>query len=65
MKYIVLRQHYGDRQYMAGEIREIANAQDAQTLITMGLIAPYDRSNKKAKAPPRNKAEPDMDNKDE
>lgn len=39
MKYKVLIQHFGDKQYWAGDVREIDNEQDAQTLIDMGLIA--------------------------
>lgn len=39
MKYQVLIQHFGDRQYWAGDVREIDNEQDARTLIDMGLIA--------------------------
>lgn len=42
MKYKVLIQHFGDRQYWAGESREVANEQDAQALIKLGLIAPFD-----------------------
>lgn len=44
MKYKVLIQHFGDRQYWAGDVREIDNEQDAQTLIDMGLIALPDES---------------------
>lgn len=45
MKYKVLIQHFGDRQYWAGESREVANAQDANELIKLGLIAPFDDGN--------------------
>lgn len=45
MKYKVLVQHFGDRQYWAGESREVANEQDANELIKLGLIAPFDDSN--------------------
>lgn len=44
MKYKVLIQHFGDKQYWAGDVREIDNEQDAQTLIDMGLIALPDES---------------------
>lgn len=39
MKYKVLKQHFGDRQYWAGDVREVTNEQDAQSLINEGLIA--------------------------
>ena len=39
MKYQVLRQHFGDKQYMAGAEREVKNKSDADQLIKMGLIA--------------------------
>lgn len=42
MKYKVLIQHLGDKQYWAGESREVANEQDAGELIKQGLIAPFD-----------------------
>lgn len=42
MKYKVLIQHFGDKQYWAGESREVANEQDAGELIKQGLIAPFD-----------------------
>lgn len=60
MKYQVLTQHFGDRQYWVGDVREIDNEQDAQALIDMGLIAPLDDGDEpkpKAKTPPKNKAE--------
>lgn len=44
MKYQVLIQHFGDKQYWAGDVREIDNEQDARTLIDMGLIALPDES---------------------
>lgn len=75
MKYKVIRQHYGDRQYYAGESREVANEHDAQTLIKMGLIAPFGGESEnptaeqkgKAKAKPahKNKAETAPQNKAE
>ena len=42
MKYKVITQHFGDKQYWAGESREIVNEQDANELIKLGLIAPFD-----------------------
>lgn len=63
MKYKVTRQHYGDQQYYAGDIREVTNEHDAKILIDMGLIAPLE--GEKAKAAPKNKAEPKVQNKAE
>lgn len=78
MKYKVLIQHFGDRQYWAGESREVANEQDAKELIKLGLIAPFDddgdngkqdnppaEPKQKSKAPPKNKAEGKPENKGE
>lgn len=63
MKYQVLRQHFGDKQYMAGDAREVKNKSDAEQLIKMGLIAETKEEkaapkaqNKMAKKP-QNKAE--------
>ncbi len=63
MEYIVKRQHYGDKQYYAGESREVTNEHDAKILIDMGLIAPIE--GEKAKSAPKNKAEPKVQNKAE
>ena len=60
MEYTVLRQHYGDKQYYAGDRRKVDNNHDAKALIDMGLIAP---TTQKAKASPKNKAEPALENK--
>lgn len=60
MEYKVIRQHYGDRQYFSGESREVTNEHDAKILIDMGLI-----EGEKAKAVPKNKAEPKVQNKAE
>ncbi|WP_198333641.1 hypothetical protein [Psychrobacter namhaensis] len=49
MKYQVLRQHFGDKQYMAGDEREVKNKSDADQLIKMGLIA----ETKEEKAAPK------------
>lgn len=78
MKYQVLVQHFGDRQYWASESREVANEQDAKELIKLGLIAPFDddgdngeqdnspaEPKQKSKAPPKNKAEGEPENKGE
>lgn len=76
MKYKVLVQHFGDRQYFDGETRTLDNEQDANELINMGLIAPFDENaddeqseplepKQKAKAPPKNKAESEPENKGE
>lgn len=54
MKYEVLTQHFGDKQYYAGDMRELDDEQ-AKPLIAMGLI--------KAQAPAKNKAEPAPKNK--
>lgn len=64
MQYQVIKQHYGDKQYWAGETRTLDNEQDANELINMGLIAPLDEKaektpkNKNGKQP-KNKAEPE------
>lgn len=55
MQYIVKRQHYGDKQYYAGDTRTITNKQDAQKLIDMGLIAEAKISETKAAPKPQNK----------
>lgn len=66
MKYTVLRQHYGDKQYHTGDERVIDNEQDAQALVEMGLITPFDDEPKqKAKTAPKNKAESSPQNKAE
>lgn len=40
MKYIVLVQHFGDKQYFKGDSREISNKSIAGELIKAGLIVP-------------------------
>lgn len=60
MKYRVIKQHYGDRQYWAGDEREINSEPTAKELVAKGLIAPLNKAepvpkNKMAKAP-QNKA---------
>lgn len=59
MKYKVLLQHYGDRQYWAGDEREVTDADTAAYLIAQGLIAPEG----KAQPAPQNKAAPAPQNK--
>lgn len=39
MKYKVLKQHFGDKQYWEGEEREVENEHSAAALIAAGLIA--------------------------
>lgn len=64
MKYEVIRQHWGDRQYMEGQEREVKNEADAKELLRMGLIsdakevekAAPETKNKMAKKP-ANKSE--------
>lgn len=40
MEYTVIRQHYGDKEYLSGHTRTVANEADAKYLINLGLIAP-------------------------
>ena len=67
--YVVLEQHYGDKQYWAGDKREMLEA-DAARLIELGLIAeaesseddnnpePEKKTGRKAKGnAPKNKAD--------
>ena len=77
MKYTVIKQHFGDKQYWVGDVREIDNEHDADELIRLGFIAPFDNGAQgenqqdnppaepkaKAKSPPKNKAEPAPQNK--
>lgn len=57
MEYIVLQQHYGDKQYWAGDVRVVKDADTARYLIAQGLIAG------KAQPAPQNKAAPAPQNK--
>ncbi|WP_312752111.1 hypothetical protein [Psychrobacter sanguinis] len=66
MKYTVIKQHLGDRQYFEGDERQVDLKQDAERLMSMGLIeenkqAPA-HANKKEPTP-KNKAEPETANK--
>lgn len=40
MKYTVIKQHFGDKQYWVGDVREIDNEHDADELLALRLIAP-------------------------
>ena len=60
MKYTVLREHWGDKQYNQGDVRTVTNEQDAKTLIAMGLIG-----EKSEPVPPKNKMAKDPVNKSE
>lgn len=74
MKYNVLVQHFGDKQYFAGQEREVKNDSDAKELLRMGLIADPDAEEEqkadtekqtKAAPKPKNKAEKEPENKAE
>jgi len=56
MKFEVLRQHLGDKQYMPGDERD-ANEGDVAHLVKAGVLK------RKAEAAPKNKAEPAPKNK--
>lgn len=60
MKYLVIEQHYGDRQYWAGDERDVKDPETAAYLIEQRLIAPLDgeaeQPDAKADAAPQNKA---------
>lgn len=43
MKYKVIQQHFGDKQYFVGDERIVENEQDAKMLIGMGLIATIEK----------------------
>ena len=60
MKYNVLVQHFGDKQYFAGQEREVKNDSDAKELLRMGLIIDPKAAaaeKKKAAAEPKAAAE--------
>ena len=38
MKYTVIKQHLGDRQYFEGDERQVDLKQDAERLMSLGLI---------------------------
>ena len=48
MKYIVIEQHYGDKQYYRGDEREVALKEDVQQLKKHHLIADTDSEEAKA-----------------
>lgn len=58
MEYQVLKQHYGDKQYWAGDTREIKNETIAKELVKRGLIAEKEaeKPQNKAQKAPLNKA---------
>lgn len=58
-KFKVTRQHYGDRLYAAGDVRE-ANEGDVAHLVKQGVLEPVKA---KAEASAENKAEPVVKNK--
>ena len=58
-KFKVLRQHYGDKLYMAGDTRE-ADERDVAHLVERGVLEPVKT---KAAQPVENKAEPKVRNK--
>lgn len=53
MKFKVLRQHYGDKQYFAGDERE-ANEADVAHLVEVGVL---EKAGSKSEDAPLNKAE--------
>ncbi|WP_404861858.1 hypothetical protein [Georhizobium sp. MAB10] len=58
MKFEVLRQHYGDKQYQAGDERE-ADERDVAHLVKSGVLkrkAEPKTQNKAEKAAPKNKS---------
>ena len=59
MKYKVIKQHYGERQFFEGDTRIVENENDAKQLIAAGLIS---EETKTAKAPAK-KAAPKTQNK--
>lgn len=58
MGYKVLKQHYGDKQYWAGDTREINSELIAKELVKRGLIAEKEaeKPQNKAQKAPLNKA---------
>lgn len=59
MKYRVLRQHYGDRAYTAGEERELRET-DGKRLVELGVLEEI----RQKKAPePENKMQSEPENK--
>ena len=59
MKFKVLRQHYGDKLYAAGDTRE-ADEKTVRHLVDAGVL---EEAGTKAEAAPENKAEPAPANK--
>ena len=59
MDYIILRQHFGDRQYFSGETRTIDDKAVADKLLKLGVIE------EKAQEKPKNKMAKTVQNKAE
>lgn len=61
MKFHVLRQHFGDKQYMPGDTREVSES-DVKHLVDAGVLKKVSEKaepkplNKAEKAAPKNKA---------
>lgn len=65
MEYKVIKQHWGDKQYFEGDMREVKNDSDAKELIRMGLIADSGAKEEKAAPKPKNKMAKEPANKSE
>ena len=67
MEYKVIKQHYGQRQFFEGDLREVANEADAKQLIKAGLIedAEAKAPTQKAATKPQNKMASKVSNKAE
>lgn len=68
MKYKVIKQHLGDKQYFEGDLREVANEADAKQLIKAGLIEDAKETKapaQKAATKPQNKMASKASNKAE
>ena len=67
MKYKVVKQHFGSKQYFEGDLREVANEADAKQLIKSGLIedAEAKAPTQKAATKPQNKMASKVSNKAE
>lgn len=62
MKFEVIRQHYGDKLYMPGDMRD-ATENDVKHLVSSGVLKPA--RERKAEAEPRNKMDTEPKNKAE
>ena len=54
-EFFVLRQHYGDKMYMPGDVRE-ASASDVAHLVKNGVLKSAVAPKNKMEAPVKNKA---------